>query len=277
MQLETFRGSDLSDVLSDVRRSLGDEAMILDTRHDDGPGEKDVEVTATTSETVEEVYRRFGGDDRRPSRPARGGGPRVVALVGPTGAGKTLTAAKLALHPEVFGPGRTALMSLDTYRPAGFEPLSVYADVAGLPLEVVYHPDEARDALSRLSGADAVVVDTPGRSPRAPGEDQEWKAILERLRADEVHLVLPTHLRRDLAREIASDFEAFGVTHVLLTKVDEVPEDDVAASLAMELDLPGRWLTTGQEVPGDLEACGPRILGSLGMAAPERAPRRRAP
>lgn len=276
MQLKTFRGSDMSDVLTDVRQSLGDEAMILDTRHDDGPDGRGVEVTATTSETVEDVYRRFGGDDEPARRAGGGSGPRVLALVGPTGAGKTLTAAKLALHPDVFGPGRASLLSLDTYRPAGFEPLSVYAEVAGLPLEVVYHPDEAGDALRRLSTSEVVVVDTPGRSPRAPGADDEWQEILEELRPDEVHLVLPAHLRRDLAREIAADFEDFGVTHLLLSKLDEVPDDDVAASLAMELDLPGRWLTTGQEVPGDLEACGPRILGSLGLATGERASAGRA-
>ncbi|MDP2498915.1 MAG: hypothetical protein Q8W44_13140 [Candidatus Palauibacterales bacterium] len=268
MQRKTFRGSDLTHLLGEVRRSLGEDAMILETRHDGGPDGDRVEVTATTSETVEGLCRRFTEDGSEPSLagPA-GGGPGVVALVGPTGAGKTLTAAKIALSPDGFGR-RAGLMSLDTYRPAGFETLSVYAEVAGLPLEVIYHPDEARGALQRLSSADAVVVDTPGRSPESSGDD-EWKEIFGRLRPDEVHLVMPAHLRPDVAREVASSYRPFGVTHLLLTKVDEVP-DSMATDLAMELDLPARWIATGQSVPGDLEPSGPRILSSLGLSPDQR-------
>ncbi|MBX6364086.1 MAG: hypothetical protein IRZ00_09485 [Gemmatimonadetes bacterium] len=262
MQLETFRGPELSRVLRDVTAARGDDALILSTRRVRGL----FEVVVADAGAVERFRQRL---EAEPPRKVRDGEPRpyLVAIVGPTGAGKTTTAAKLALHPRAFGGVRAGLVTLDTFRIAALEQVQTYADIAGLPLEVVYDAAEVPAALRRLAKCDVVIVDTPGRSPRA-GESQEWRKLLAALDPDEVHLALPAGLRADVALAMADAFRDCGTTHLLLTKLDEVPGEDGVVELADRLGLPARWVTDGQEVPTDLRPAAARLLEALGAPAP---------
>lgn len=266
MQLETFRGPELSRLLRDVSAARGDDALILATRRVRHQGRDLFEVVVADAGAVERFRARL---EAEPPRKVRSGEPRpyVVALVGPTGAGKTTTAAKLALHPRGFGDVRAGLVTLDTYRVAALEQVQTYADIAGLPFEVVYDAAEIPGALRRLSECDVVIVDTPGRSPRA-GEAEEWRGLLAALDPDEVHLALPAGLRADVALAMAEAFRRCGTTHLLLTKLDEVPGEDGVAELADRIGLPARWVTDGQEVPSDLRPAAARLLESLGAPAP---------
>jgi flagellar biosynthesis protein FlhF len=196
----------------------------------------------------------------------RGARPLVVALVGPTGAGTTTTAAKLALSPEAFGARRVGLLTLDTYRVGGLDEMQTYADIAALPLEVVYDEREVAGAMKRLERCDVVIVDTPGRSPRAGANNARWQGILAALAPDEVHLVVPATMRADLAGALRAALGRTPPTHLVLSKVDEVPEDGGLAALASRIDLPMRWIADGQTVPDDVRSARPRILASLGLS-----------
>jgi flagellar biosynthesis protein FlhF len=261
---ETFRGRDLSQVLAEIRARLGHDALVLRTRavrREDGAR---LEVVATTAEALESFRRRLEREPIRLDRGARAAGrPHVVALVGSTGAGKTTTVAKLALHPAAFGGRRVGVITLDTYRVGALEQIQTYADVVGLPLEVVYDEREIPGALRRLAACDVVLVDTPGRSPRAGAAGHGWRRILRALGPDEVHLVMPAGLRPDVARATRDLYASCGTTHLLLTKLDEVPAEEGAAELADEIGLPARWVAFGQEVPADLDAAPDRLLASL--------------
>ena len=91
------------------------------------------------------------------------------------------------------------------------------------------------------------------------------------LHPDEVHLVLPASLRPDLAIDVARAYRASrthcGATHLLLSKVDEVPRESGVTELALSLDLPTRWVTDGQDVPADLKPAVTRILRGFGISA----------
>jgi flagellar biosynthesis protein FlhF len=277
MRLETFRGPDLATVSAGARRAFGDDVMIVRTRTLRTASGPLVEVTAGAAEDIEKFSRRL-----TPARMPLGGThvrnpddrPYMVALVGPTGAGKTTTAAKLAVHPSAFGTVRVGLLTLDTYRAGALEQLGMYAEVAGIPLEIAYDAADMQAALGRLQGCDAIIVDTPGRSPRADRRRSDadvqgthWRTLLDAIQPDEVHLALPATIRADIARGVHDAFDADGevaATHMLLTKLDEVPEEAGVADLAAALGLPARWVADGQEIPADL-AMGPaRILRSLG-------------
>lgn len=264
MLLETFRGRDLSRVLARVRAAYGDDAILVRNRRVRKGDGWIVEVVATSGEELEAFRRRIEREPLRVAGTARARrGPHVVALVGSPGAGKTTTIAKLALHPAAFGGRRVGLITLDTYRVAALEQLAVYAEIMDVPLEVVYGAAEVGPALERLRDCDVILVDTPGRSPNAPAGDQSWRTLLERIGPDEVHVVIPASTRVDVALAVRDAFAPCGITHALLTKVDEVPGEEGVIGLAEVLNLPARWVSTGQDVPTDLHPAAQRLLSSL--------------
>jgi flagellar biosynthesis protein FlhF len=271
MQLETFRGQELRSVIAWVHRSLGEDALVVRTNVLKRPEGDVYEVVAARPQDMD-AYRRTLTEGPISTRIAerKSARPYVVALVGPPGAGKTTAAMKVALHPRGIGGKRVGLVTLDTYRVGAVEEMQTYAEIAGLPLEVVYHAREVEAALERMAGLDVVVVDTPGRATT----ESAWVHALRALQPDEVHLVLPAGLRLDVARGLRDRLASIGPTHALLTKLDELPGDAGLASTVDALELPVRWLGEGYEVPGRLAPATSRIVRSLGNdAAP--APRLR--
>ena len=198
--------------------------------------------------------------------------PRVIALVGPTGAGKTTTLAKLANHALGFEGRRVGLVCLDTYRVGAVEQSRHYAELSRIPFEVVWERSDVARVHKRMRDREVVLVDTPGRGPRATGDLRDVQERLVEMLPDEVHLVLPAGLDRVAARRVITAHLPLGVTHLLPSKLDEHPTSVGVFELAMQFGLPMRWLTDGQEVPRDLQAApdlaavGPRIRQAVGAA-----------
>lgn len=185
---------------------------------------------------------------------------RLVALVGPTGVGKTTTIAKLAANMRIREHKRVGLITVDTYRIAAVEQLRTYADIMDLPMEVVATPRELRDALAKLSDMDLILMDTAGRSPRDEVQIQELKSMLTEARPDEVHLVLSSVASVAQLKQAAERFAPVGTTHLLLTKLDEAAGLGNLLPLLRGCELPLSYLTDGQNVPDDIEAAERRKL-----------------
>ena len=122
-----------------------------------------------------------------------------MALVGPTGVGKTTTIAKLAANYRLKEKRRVGLITVDTYRIAAVEQLRTYADIIDLPMQVVSTPREMREAVGRMDNLDLILLDTAGRSPKDEVRIQELRAFLTEADADEVHLVLEQRGQRPRA------------------------------------------------------------------------------
>ncbi len=185
---------------------------------------------------------------------------RLVALVGPTGVGKTTTVAKIAANFRLREKHRVGLITVDTYRVAAVEQLRTYADIIDLPMEVVATPREMREAVARMTDLDLVLLDTAGRSPRDEVQIQELKSMLAEAQADEVHLVLSSTSAAKGLVTTAERFAEVGTTALLLTKLDEAMSLGHLLALLRSCRLPISYLTNGQNVPDDIEMAVARKL-----------------
>ncbi len=188
---------------------------------------------------------------------------RLVALVGPTGVGKTTTIAKLAANYRLKQRQNVGLITVDTYRIAAVEQLRTYADIIDLPMQVVSTPREMREAVRRLSGLDLILMDTAGRSPRDDIKIQELKAFLTEAGADEVHLVLSSVAGERTLEQTAERFATVGTTGLILTKLDEATGLGNLLPLLRSKKLPLSYLTNGQNVPDDIEKAQPDRLAQM--------------
>lgn len=191
------------------------------------------------------------------------GAPTVVALVGPTGVGKTTTIAKLAANFKLRDRVNVGLVTVDTYRVAAVEQLRTYAEIIDLPMHVVTSPTEMRRSMEELAKMDLVLIDTAGRSPRDELRIQELRSLLAEADVDQVHLVMSLVSSLRSLETTAARFRAVGASSMLLTKLDEAPAPGVILSAARRIQLPISYLTTGQDVPDDIEAAEPKRLARL--------------
>jgi flagellar biosynthesis protein FlhF len=188
---------------------------------------------------------------------------KVVALVGPTGVGKTTTIAKLAANFRLRDGVKMGLVTVDTYRIAAVEQLRTYAEIIDLPMKVVTSPQEMRRALDDLAGLDLILIDTAGRSPRDELKIQELKSLLSEADVDEVHLVMSlTASVRSIAMT-CEQFQGINPTALVLTKLDEAAGMGCLLSVARQVPLPVSYLTTGQDVPEDIEPAKPSRISRL--------------
>ncbi|MBI5017355.1 MAG: flagellar biosynthesis protein FlhF [Deltaproteobacteria bacterium] len=195
--------------------------------------------------------------------PADGAGPRVVALVGPTGVGKTTTAAKLAARCALQEKRRVGLVTVDTFRIAAVEQLRTFAKIMDVPLRVALDAEGLRAAVADFADRDLVLVDTAGQSPR---DEQALRDLLDLLPAEagiEVHLVLSVTTRaRDLER-ILRHYGPVRPSRLLLTKLDETDCHGPLLGLPLASRLPLSYLTTGQNVPDDIEEATPSRVAAF--------------
>ncbi|MGM0488105.1 MAG: flagellar biosynthesis protein FlhF [Planctomycetota bacterium] len=185
---------------------------------------------------------------------------RLVALVGPTGVGKTTTIAKLAGNFHLRDRHRIGLITVDTYRIAAVEQLRTYADIIDLPMEVVSTPREMRQAVDRLSDLDLVLLDTAGRSPRDEVKIQELKSMLVEADPDDVYLVLSSVNSLENMKKTTKQFGDVGITSLVLTKLDEASGLGNLVPLLRGCRLPLSYVTNGQNVPDDIEPADRRRL-----------------
>jgi len=190
-------------------------------------------------------------------------GPHVVALIGPTGVGKTTTLAKLAANLKLREKHRVGLITMDTYRIAAVDQLKRYADIIGSPLRVVHGADELRDAQQAMSDFDFLLIDTAGRSPNDALKLNELKGLLAAAEPDEVHLVLSTTASADSLNLAAARFGDVRVDRIIFTKLDEAAHVGVLLNVIRKVNKSLSYITTGQDVPDDIEVGKGRRLAQL--------------
>lgn len=229
-----------------------------------------------TSDPTNDSNRRIEHLQRAVARELNLAGPirtqpgerHVVALVGPTGVGKTTTVAKLAAGFRIEARRRVGLLTIDTYRIAAVQQLKAYAEIMDLPMEVVETPEQMQPALDSIGDVDLVLIDTAGRSPRSDARIDQLAEFLRAAQPDETHLVLSATSSSENIRTTIRGFQPVGATSVILTKLDETPHTAGVLSALTASDrhhaTPLSYVTHGQQVPDDIAvADAPHLVTSL--------------
>lgn len=199
------------------------------------------------------------------------GRPTVVALVGPTGVGKTTTIAKLAAVMKLREGKSVGLITIDTYRIAAVEQLKTYAEILDVQLASVVTAEDMRQALASMSKVDLILIDTAGRSQRDEPRIAELGALLEVARPHQVHLVLSTTSREATIKEAVRNFALLGAQHVILTKIDEAVGFGVMLNVFEAVEMRLSYLTMGQSVPSDIEEGSASRIVDLILSSPSEA------
>jgi len=194
---------------------------------------------------------------------SKSSGAHVVALIGPTGVGKTTTLAKLAANLKLKERHRVGMITLDTYRIAAVDQLKRYADIIGAPLRVVSGADDLREAADSMSDCDFILIDTAGRSPNDTLKLNELRGILAAIEPDEVHLVLSATASERCLDLAVSRFGEVRTDKVIFTKLDEAANVGVLLNVVRKLNKSLSYITTGQDVPDDIEVGTGRRLAEL--------------
>ena len=200
----------------------------------------------------------------------------IVALVGPTGVGKTTTIAKLAARFRLkHGPRQIALVTTDNYRIAAHEQLSTYARILGVPVRVAGNPEEFQAIVRSFMDKKLVLVDTAGMSQRDLRLAEQFALLRDSQVAIETYLVLSAGSQLASLYEALEAFAGFQPKACILTKLDEAGVLGPVLSALIERGLPAAFVTDGQQVPEDLHpARGDDLIARAfeGAADDERTP-----
>jgi flagellar biosynthesis protein FlhF len=179
---------------------------------------------------------------------------RVHAFIGPTGVGKTTTIAKIAAMYSLNEKKKVGMITIDTYRIGAVEQLKIYADILGLPFEVVNSIDDIQKSMDNLKDCDMIFVDTTGRSIKNIMQLSELKLYLDRIKPDVTYLVISMTTKYNDLIQILNGFSTMDYNSVILTKLDETSTYGSLLNVACNTDVPISFITVGQNVPDDIEA-----------------------
>lgn len=170
---------------------------------------------------------------------------RTIALIGASGAGKTLAAAKLC-HAYAIG-SKLEVRTLSLEPSSGAYRLGQLTEHLDIGVRVAETPDAAARAATRLAGESLTVVDTPPVSPSDPDSIAALAELLAEVKPDETHLVVPATMSAEAARALyAAIAPHVTVSRILVSKIDEAPSPGAAVGLSFELKKPLSYVSEGR-------------------------------
>lgn len=176
-----------------------------------------------------------------------------TVLVGPTGVGKTTTIAKLAGRLSLIEKKKVGLITIDTYRIGAVEQLKTYAEIMNLPFRVVMTLNEMDEALNAMKNCEVILIDSTGRSSKNLMQISELRAFMDKIKPDNISLVLSSTTKNNDLRSIIDGYSILGYKDLIITKLDETTSYGTILNASYLSKSPIRYLTNGQNVPDDIK------------------------
>ena len=200
----------------------------------------------------------------------------VVALVGPTGVGKTTTIAKLAARfVAQYGADQVALISSDTYRIGAMDQLATYGKILGCPVRSAKNAEELSEQLHQLRHRKLILIDTAGMGQRDMRLNEQLNTLISNSRVKiKSYLVLPATAQCAVMQEAIEQFRRIPLRGCIFTKLDECLSLGECISVAIQNALPIGYLSDGQRVPEDIRVADASYLvrQAIKLAAGRRQP-----
>jgi len=275
--------TELKRELEGVRRTISRSALAPTAWRDSSPDMADAYGALTASEILPELAREIiqsaaarisqAGSPKLPF-PFRGalieelesrirvepvlgrreGRPRIVALVGPPGCGKTTTLVKLAVNYGLAARRPVLLLSMDTYRVAAAEQLRSYSAILGVGFQLVETVAALAQAIEENRGKELIFLDTPGLGTAEMANYSALAQFLSTREDIDTQLAVSCSMKSaDLSR-VADGYEIFRPQRIIFTKVDETASFGTILNESVRTGKPLSFFATGQRIPEDLEA-----------------------
>lgn len=193
----------------------------------------------------------------------KGNGPKTVALVGPTGAGKTTCIAKLAVIAKVIHNQKVGLIAADTYRLGAIDQLKVFSDISNIEMLVAYTPEDMIQHHKRFLNKDIILIDTAGRSQKNTLQIIETSQLLKSISIDESFLVLSAATGLRTMYDIIDKFKILNYSSFIFTKIDEAAVYGNILNTILHSKIPAAFFTNGQVIPDDILSCEPEFIARM--------------
>ncbi len=195
----------------------------------------------------------------------------ILVMLGPTGAGKTTSLAKLAArHVIAHGSEGLALLSTDSYRVGSYEQLEKIANALGVRSALVEPGDRLDSVLASLGRRRLILIDTAGFSRHAAEHMAQQQMLAASRYRMQGQLVLPANLQGPVLQRSYEDFASFRLSGAIISKVDEATSLGETISLIIATGLPLSYWTHGQRIPEDIEKPSAARLISMAVAMAPR-------
>ena len=181
------------------------------------------------------------------------GSRKVIALIGPSGVGKTTTAAKLAAVWKFQKKRNVALIIMDDHRIGAVDQIKIYSKIIGVPVEIASDKNELRKAIKKLKHKDLVIIDTPGLNCRNELELEKFYKYFEKMRIIETHLLLSATTKEKDFIDISERLNKLEINRLIFTKIDESSTHGNILSHLIRTKIPVSCFTCGHEIPESIE------------------------
>lgn len=185
----------------------------------------------------------------------------IIALLGPTGVGKTATIGKLAARYVLkYGPENLALVTTDCYRVAAYEQLRTIGRILGVPVRVVDDKHPLEETLRALKSKNLVLIDTAGLSAQDPNMAEQFQLLESTSARIKKYIVLSATSQGQVLQAAYDTYQPQGLNGCVITKLDESVSAGEVLSLIADNRLPLAYVADGQKIPDDLRAADARHL-----------------